>query len=173
MDSGALFQKKKRKVYVSYDHHADSQYFNQFQKLFATRYNLSRDNSIEREIDTDDAEAFVRHLDKGPMKDSACTIVLCGARTHLDKFVDWEIKVALDQGDGLVGIILPVNESLPSGQPTLPERFQRNFDSGFAVVCRWHEVVGEKIDLTQRLLFSMDRPAYHIDNGLPLKGNPG
>lgn len=170
MDSGALFQKKKRKVYVSYDHHADSQYFNQFQKLFATRYNLSRDNSIEREIDTDDAAAFVLHLDQGPMKDSACTVVLCGARTHLDKFVDWEIKVALDQGDGLVGIILPVNELLPSGQPTLPERFQSNFDSGFAVVCRWQEVAGEKIDLTQRLLFSMDRPANLIENNLPLKG---
>lgn len=169
MDSGALFQKKKRKVYVSYDHHADAAYFEQFRKLFATRYTLARDNSIEREIDTDDAAAFVKLLEQGSMKDSACTVVLCGARTHQDKFVDWEIKVALDQGDGLVGILLPDNPVGASGEPVLPDRFQRNFDSGFAVVCRWNEVIREKIDLTQRLIFSLDRPASAIDNSLPLK----
>lgn len=169
MDSGTLFQRKKRKVYVSYDHHADSQYFNQFQKQFSTRYLLARDNSIERELDTDDPEAFIRNLDRGPMQDSACTLVLCGARTHLDKFVDWEIKVALDQGDGLVGLILPSNPLQDQGEPTLPERFRRNFDSGFAVVVRWDEVIREKIDLTQRLLFSLDRPASAIDNTLPLR----
>lgn len=167
-DSGALFQRKKRKVYVSYDHYADSQFFNQFQKLFAGRYLLARDNSLERELGSEDGEAFSAALNQGPMKDSACTVVLCGARTHLDKYVDWEIKVALDQGDGLVGILLPGNPGGGNGEPTLPERFQRNFDSGFAVLCRWEEVVREKIDLTQRLIFSLDRPASAIDNSLPL-----
>jgi hypothetical protein len=82
MDSGALFQRKKRKVYVSYDHHADAGCFDQFRKQFATRYLIGRDASLEREIGTEDAEAFVRHLDAGPMKESACTLVLLGARTH-------------------------------------------------------------------------------------------
>lgn len=169
MDSGALFQRKKRKVYVSYDHHADARFFDQFRKLFSTRYLLSRDVSLEREIGTEDGEAYVRQLDQGPMKDSACTVVLLGARTHLDKFVDWEIKSALDQGDGLVGIVLPENPVLPSGEPTLPERFHRNFESGFAVLVRWGEVAAERIDLTQRILFSLDRPASAIDNSLPLQ----
>lgn len=169
MDSGALFQRKKRKVYVSYDHQADARFFDQFQKLFATRYLIGRDASLEREIGAEDAEAFVRQLDRGPMRDSACTVVLLGARTHEDKFVDWEIKAALDQGDGLVGIVLPGNPALPSGEPTLPERFRRNFESGFAVLVRWGDVAAEKIDLTQRILFSLDRPASAIDNTQPLK----
>ena len=37
MDSDALFQRKKRKVYVSYDHHADARYYDRFRKQFATR----------------------------------------------------------------------------------------------------------------------------------------
>jgi hypothetical protein len=169
MDSGALFQRKKRKVYVSYDHHADARYYDRFQRLFSTRYLLSRDASLEREIGADDAEAFVRQLDRGPMRDSACTVVLLGARTHLDKFVDWEIKTALDQGDGLLGIVLPENAAQADGEPTLPERFRRNFETGFAVLVRWSEVAGEKIDLTGRILFALDRPASAIDNSLPLK----
>jgi hypothetical protein len=168
MDSGALFQRKKRKVYVAYDHHADGGYYERFQKHFASRYTLARDNSIEREIDTDDADSFVLKLGEGAMKDSACTVVLCGARTHLDKFVDWEIKVALDQGDGLVAIVLPENPQDGSGHAVLPERLRRNFDSGFAVLCRWNEIIEEKIDLTQRLIFSLDRPAALIDNSMPL-----
>lgn len=168
MDSAALFQRKKRKVYVSYDHFGDAQFFNQFQKQFAGRYLLARDNSLERELGSDDAESFIASLDRGPMQESACTLVLCGARTHLDKFVDWEIKVALDQGDGLVGIVLPGNPAGPGGEPILPARFQRNFDSGFAVLCRWDEVIRETLDLTRRLIFSLDRPAASIDNSLPL-----
>ena len=167
MDSGALFQRKKRKVYVSYDHFADAQFYQQFQKRFADRYLLARDNSLERELGSSDAEAFIAALDRGPMKDSACTVVLCGARTHLDKYVDWEIMVALKQGDGLLGIVLPGNPAGPDGEPLLPDRFQRNFDSGFAVLCRWDEVIRETIDLTWRLIFSLDRPASAIDNSLP------
>ncbi|HLP39942.1 MAG TPA: TIR domain-containing protein [Fibrobacteria bacterium] len=173
MDSGALFQRKKRKVYVSYDHHADAAYYERFAKVFGSRYTLARDNSIEREIGTDDRDAFIDHLASGAMKESACTVVLCGPGTPADRFVDWEIKVALDQGDGLVGILLPGNREDVEGGAALPERFRRNFDSGFAVLCRWDEVIEERIDLTQRLVFSLDRAADLIDNSLPLKPAQG
>lgn len=168
-DSGALFQRKKRKVYVSYNHAAHGPFYERFQKGFSTRYLLSRDNSLERELGTDDGAAYAAALDRGPMKDSACTVVLCGASTPKDKFVDWEIKVALDQGDGLVGILLPDHQFDGEGQPVLPERFRRNFESGFAVLCRWDEVIEERIDLTGRILFSLDRPSSSIDNHLPLQ----
>jgi hypothetical protein len=87
----------------------------------------------------------------------------------LDKFVDWEIKAGLDQSLGLLGVILPDNPALDNGQPTLPARMQRNFDGGYAVICRWEELVQLKLDLIQRVNFAMSRPRELIDNSLPLK----
>jgi len=38
---------------------------------------------------------------------TSCTIVLCGAQTHLRKYVHWEIKATLDKEHGLIGVNLP------------------------------------------------------------------
>ena len=56
MDSQSLFQKSKRKVFVSYDHYRDAVAFDEFQRLFASLYEITRDNSLEREIDATDGE---------------------------------------------------------------------------------------------------------------------
>ncbi len=96
-------------------------------------------------------------------------VLLCGSGTHLDKYVDWEIKAALDLGMGLLGVILPDNPSQSDHQPVLPNRMQRNFDSGYAVVCRWEELAQLKIDLIQRVNFSMSRPRELIDNSIDLQ----
>jgi len=169
MNSNPLFQRKKRKLFVSYDHHRDGGRYDEFQRLFASLYEITRDNSLERELDTDDAEAFLAHLPNQGLGDAGTLLVLCGAGTHLDKFVGWEIKAALDRGAGLLGVILPDNPTDASGQPVLPERMRRNFDGGYAVICRWEELVRDKIELTPRIDFAMERPADLIDNTAPLR----
>jgi hypothetical protein len=64
--------------------------------------------------------------------DSTVTIVLLGKCTHSRRYVDWEIKASLRQGDiytpnGLIGILLPSAGTNPF--PHLPERFQANWNS--------------------------------------------
>src|SRR5207244_2128436 len=57
-------------------------------------------------------------------------IVLVGSCTHSRRYVDWEIKASLRQGqddpNGLIGILLPscANRKF---YPPLPPRFDQNF----------------------------------------------
>jgi hypothetical protein len=171
MESEGLFQKPKKRIYVGYDHQSDGPAFDRFQRMFASLYDIVRDNSLERELGTENGDAYVRSLREGSLGESACAMILCGARTHLDPFVDWEIKAALDCGIGLAGIILPPNPPSPADpeQPLLPDRMQANFDGGYAVICRWHELVSSKVDLGARINFAMDRDRVLIRNDLPLR----
>jgi hypothetical protein len=171
MPSDALFQKPKRRIFVSHDHFADGHAYETFKRIFSSLYDIVRDNSLERELDGTDGEGFVRGLREGPMRDCDCLVVLCGARTHEDRFVDWEIKAALESRIGLLAILFPSNLADPSGdpgQPLLPERLRENFDGGYAVVCRWSEIVSTQVDLTSRILFAMDREREMIRNERPL-----
>lgn len=177
MPSDALFQKPKRKIYVSHDHFADGHAYETFKRIFSSLYEIVRDNSLERELGGNDGEAFVRGLREGPMRGCDCLVVLCGAGTHEDRFVDWEIKAALEERIGLLAILFPSNLANPAasaaaeetpGRVLLPDRMQDNFDSGYAVVCRWSEIVSTQVDLTSRILFAMDREREMIRNGRPL-----
>jgi hypothetical protein len=173
MDAGALFQKQKPKLYIGYDHYADGPYFEGFRRLYGSLYELTRDNSLAREIDGDDAEDFLRQARNGTMEACAAAVILCGTRTHLDKFVDWEIKAALDSKLSLIGIILPTNPGEAEGRPWLPQRLQANFEGGFAVICRWRELADTQVDFGSRLRFAMAQPADKIDNSLPLRSRNG
>ena len=150
MAPDGLFQKHKQKLYVGYDHLADGPYYGGFTRTFSSLYAIVRDQSLEREVDGDDAEGFIRHVRDEAMADCACAVILCGEGTHRSKFVDWEIKAALDRKLSLMGIILPTNPADAAGQPLLPERMQRNFDGGFAIICRWEELSSTKVDLSAR-----------------------
>ncbi len=168
MDSYPLFQKNKKRIYVSYDQHRDAAAYDGFVRLFASLCEIIRDNSLDRELDTSDAEGHIRNLSEEVLRETICTVVLCGAHTHEDKFVDWEVKASLDLGLGVLGVILPDNPEDGAGQPTLPPRLQKNFDGGFAVICRWQELAQSKVDLTQMIVFAADRPRSLMDNSLPL-----
>ena len=63
---------------------------------------------------------------------SSVSIVLIGPCTHSRRFVDWEIKRGLLNGNGLLGIILP-----PKIREYLPGRFAANWrqdDTGYAAL---------------------------------------
>ncbi len=175
MSGNGLFQKKKDGLFVSYDHHGDANFFDAFKRLYASQYEISRDNSLERELDTENEAAFFHLLKENALGASTCTVVLCGKRTHLDKFVDWEIKAALDRKNGLIGIVLPTNLA-SDRQPSLavlPERLSDAFDAGYAVLLPWRELVDLKIDLTTRVYFARSRSPELIDNSRPLRRKHG
>lgn len=168
-----LFQRPKRGLYIAYDHGRDGAPYASFARHFSSVFRLERDNSLERELGTDDAEAHVRALSEGPMATCACILVLCGASTHLSKFVDWEIKAALDRKLGLIAVALPSNPALENGEPLLPERLKRNFDSGYAVVVRAGDLIEGRVDLGARVEFATARMAEKIENALPLRLQEG
>ncbi len=171
MKDKGLFQQKKDRLFVSYDHHSDNRYFDAFKRLYASQYEIVRDNSLDRELDTEDESAFFRHLGRSALEESVCTVVLCGANTRESKFVDWEIKASLDGRKGLIGIILPTNPGA-DGQPAqavLPDRLNDSFDAGYAVLLPWRDLADLKIDLTTRVFFARSRSPELIDNSRPLR----
>lgn len=169
MDSGGIFQKQKQKLYVGYDHYADGSYFEGLRRLYTSIYDMVRDNSLERELDSEDAEGFIRRTGEEAMAGCAGVVILCGGNTHTGKFVDWEIKAALDRKLSLIGIVLPTDPIDPEGKPLLPPRLQVNLDGGFAVICRWQEISSTQVDLGARLRFAMAQPPERIDNSLPIR----
>ena len=172
MDSGALFQRPKRGLYVAYDHARDEGAYASFARHFSSLFRLQRDNSLEREIGSEDPEAHIRLLREGPMAGCDCAVVLCGAATPLAKFVDWEIKAALEGRLGLIGVALPSNPGGPR-DPILPERLRRNFDGGYAVLIRSDELLDGRVDLGSRVDFALHRPLETLDNSLPPRDRDG
>lgn len=80
-------------------------------------------------INSTDSEYVMGRIRSTYLADSTVTIVLIGKCTHSRRYVDWEIKASLRQGDaytpnGLIGILLPSGGTRPS----LPERFQLNWN---------------------------------------------
>ena len=109
-------------MFVSYHHGGDRAYYDAFSQLFDASYDVIQDNSVEREIDSDDAEYVIRRIREDFITGSSCTVVLCGTDTPKRKFVDWEIKATLDKEHGLIGINLPANPRLLNGNVTVPNR---------------------------------------------------
>ena len=81
----------RRKGFVSYQHHGDRPYYLEFARFFSDAYEAVEDHSVEREIDSDDAEYVSRCIRENYITGTSCTIVLCGPTTSQRKFVDWEI----------------------------------------------------------------------------------
>lgn len=172
MASTRLFQRPKPRAYVGYDHRSDGGYYDLSQRLFGSVCDFARDASLERELGADDPEAWFRSLRENAMEGSHCTVILCGAATHLDPFVDREIKAGLDRVTGLLAIILPGNPPGPAGGPTLPDRLQDNFDGGYAVAVGWRDLADGRIDLTHRIAFACARDPGTILNSRPLRPFP-
>ena len=167
MDSGPLFQRPKRRLYVAYDQRRDGPRYERFKLLFGSSFEIVRDNSIDRELGSDDAEGHIALLAQEAMEGCHCAVILCGPNTHDRKFVDWEILAALRKGLALVAIPLPDCPQGAAGNPILPARFQRNFDSGYAVLCPWSGLAAAEDDLSTKVRFALERPPELIDNAAP------
>lgn len=131
------FTTTRPRVFVSYHHAGDQWFYEEFSRLFHDTYEACQDNSVDRLIDSDDAEYVIRTIRENYITGTSCTLVLCGAETRWRKFVDWEIKATLDKQHGLIGIHLPTNPIALNGGIHKPDRLQDNIDSGYAVWSNW------------------------------------
>lgn len=130
-------QPVKRSVFLSYHHSGDQAYYDVFTKAFDDTYDILFDNSLERQIDSDNVNYVLQRIRDGFVKGSSCTIVLCGAETPWRKYVDWEIKATLDMKHGLIGVNLPTNRQNANGRVIVPDRLHDNIQSGYAVWTNW------------------------------------
>lgn len=130
----------KRKVFVSYHHGGDQAYYNAFSQAFHDAYEIVTDNSLEREIDSDNVEYVMRRIRENYIRGSSCTLVLVGKDTHARKYVDWEIKATLDAGHALIGVRLPTAPVTPQNTVTVPGRLHDNLQSGYALWLSWADI---------------------------------
>ena len=124
----------KRRVFISH-YKGDSReveafidYFANQQKIL-TPYVLGANNNDDF-IESTNTNYVMTQIRKKYLLDTTVTIVLLGSCTHSRRYVDWEIKSSLRQGEytpnGLMGIILPSQGS----RAHLPLRLEANLTSG-------------------------------------------
>ena len=105
---GSLFQQPVRhRVFVSYQHSRDQEYYDEFCRIFHDTHEAVFDNSLERRIDSDNVDYVIRRIRENCITGTSCTVVLVGAETWGRKYVDWEIQATLEKGHGLIGAYLP------------------------------------------------------------------
>src|SRR4051812_18296710 len=85
----------RRRIFVSFHHHGDQAYYDEFSSTFHDGYEAITDNSLERRIDSADFNYIMRCIKENHLKGSSCTIVLCGRETPKRRYVDWEIEASL------------------------------------------------------------------------------
>ena len=136
-------QPVKRKVFISYyasdkseadafvDHWANSEGI-----FIAKTIGLS---GFEDFIDSTNSDYVIGQIRRIYLSDSTVTLVLIGKCTHGRRYVDWELKASLRQGDaytpnGLIGILLP---SVRTGA-YLPPRFEANWNKEVGGYARYH-----------------------------------
>ena|SRR3982750_4187518 len=163
----------KRKVFVSYHHGNDQYYYNEFFRIFAGTYEVLRDNSLDRRINSDNADYVIRCIRENYITGSSCTFVLCGLETPWRKFVDWEIKATLDAEHGLIGVNLPTNRLNANGNYPVPDRLYDNINSGYVLWTHWSEITGTPQLLSQWIEEARVKPSYLIDNSRLLRRRNG
>ncbi len=125
----------RRKVFISF-HQQDQTEVENFVDLWAEREGLfiprvlgASDN--DDFIDSDNPDYVMSQIRNRYLGDSTVTIVLVGSCTHSRRYVDWELKASLRQGEtynpnGVMGIRLP-----SCGKSALlPPRLEENWTSG-------------------------------------------
>jgi hypothetical protein len=167
----ALNAPKRRKVFVSYHHGGDQWFCDEFSRIFHDRWESLYDNSLERQIDSDDTRYVMQRIRDNHITGTSCTIVLIGAKTHERKYVDWEIKATLDKQHGLLGVVLPTHCKTYDGKIIVPERFHNNVNSGFATYLHWEQLTEET--LKSAVNAAAASATVLIDNSLAMKARNG
>lgn len=128
------YQGIKRKVFISH-YKGDREEVDAFIQRFAiqekvfTPYVLGANDNDEF-INSTNPEYIMTQIRKKYLLDTTVTIVLVGSCTHSRRYVDWELKSSLRQGEytpnGVMGIILPSQGT----SAYLPPRLEANWSKG-------------------------------------------
>jgi len=159
-------QPVKHKIFVSYHHRGDQAYYDAFSHAFHDSYDVIYDNSLERQVDSDDVEYVLRRIRENYITGSSCTIVLVGKETPYRKFVDWEIEATLDKQHGLIGVLLPTAPVTHQGA-TVPDRLYDNIQSKYALWLTWAQVTASAQQLQQYVAQAKSRDTGLIVNTRP------
>ena len=125
----------KRKVFISF-HQKDRREVDDFIDRWAVREGLFIPKALgvsdnDDLIDSGNPDYVMSQIRSRYLGDSTVTIVLAGTCTHSRRYVDWELKASLRQGEnyipnGVMGIILPSH----GNSALLPPRLEENWTSG-------------------------------------------
>jgi hypothetical protein len=154
----------KHKLFLSYHHNGDQLYYNEFSRAFHDTYDVIYDNSLEREIDSDNVDYVMRRIRENYITGSSCTIVLVGKDTWGRKYVDWEIKATLEKEHGLIGVHLPTAPTSAENKISVPGRLLDNIQSGFALWLSWAQITASAAQLQQYVAEAKSRSAKLIVN---------
>lgn len=169
---GAAMQPRvRRRVFVSYHHGGDQWYYDEFSRFFHNAWETISDNSLDREIDSDNADYVMQRIRDKHITNTSCTVVLIGGQTHQRKYVDWEIKATLDKQHGLLGVILPTHVKNQVGEIVVPDRFLVNARTGYAPYLHWSNLTAQA--LANAVDAAVAKPKGLIDNSLVMKSRNG
>jgi hypothetical protein len=151
----------KRKTFVSYYHHDDQYYRDQFENLFG---DLMIIKSVEDgDINSDNSHQYIKQLiQKEYLSDTTVLVVLVGPKTKCRKHIDWEISGAISTrvggNSGLIGILLPTHPDFGPGKKynpnKLPKRLAANLSSGYAELYDWSD---DRIKMQQMIEAAFSR----------------
>ncbi len=122
----------KRKVFISH-YKGDKDEVDAFIKKFSNEESvfipkvLGANDNYDF-IDSTNTDYVMSQIRANYLNDSTVTIVLIGSCTHSRRYVDWELKTSLRQGNnytpnGVIGILLPSQGS----SSYFPERLANNW----------------------------------------------
>jgi MTH538 TIR-like domain (DUF1863) len=157
-------QTVKHKVFVSYHHRGDQAYYDAFSGAFHDVYDVIYDNSLERQVDSDNVDYVRRRIAENYITGSSCTIVLVGKDTWGRKYVDWEIDATLDKQHGLIGVCLPTAPRNALNQIIVPDRLFDNIQSGYAPWLSWQDFTANAAQLQQNVALAKSRSTRLIVN---------
>lgn len=140
----------RRKVFISF-YGVDTGEVNDFIRLWSTQEGVFTPRALgtynnDDFINSSNPDYVMGQIREKHIGDSSVTIVLLGPCTHSRRYVDWEIKASLRQGEdelpnGLIGILLP------STGVHLPERFGENWNKENNCYARYHFAPQSAIEL--------------------------
>jgi hypothetical protein len=165
--------KTKRRIFVSYHHDSDQGYYNEFSRFFADEYEAIQDNSLDRLIDSTNTDYVIRRIREHHITGTSCTIVLCGPKTSLRKYVDWEIKATLDKDHSLIGVLLPNNLPDQQGNHYVPARLNDNIKTGYALFINWEDLNQGPTHLKTLIEAANNKSTALIDNSRALRKRNG
>lgn len=166
-----LLKPVRRKIFVSYHHGGDQVYYDEFSRFFHEQFEAVFDNSLERQVDSDNVNYVMQRIRDNHISGTSCTVVLIGAQTHQRKYVDWEIKATLDKEHGLLGVILPNHQKSIDGKIMVPDRFFENFTTGYALFEHWGNLTVQR--LTALIDAAAKTPKSLIANSAGIKQRNG
>lgn len=117
----------KRKVFISY-YHGDQEAVNTFVRNFSDVF-IPKTVGVKDgdfDFDSNDPQYIIRKIREQKLEDSSVTIVLVGSCTHSRRYVDWEVKASLQQGNSLPNGLIAINLPYMGTTGALPPRVAAN-----------------------------------------------